>query len=299
MKVVTKLTIKLANKFMARNDKPRLASMKLDDNIRTIRNISYMNDDKREHLFDIHFPNAENDKHQTLIDIHGGAYIYGYKENNIFYCQDLAKRGYKVISLNYSLSNGKTSVITVIKELATALNFLIENKDEFGIDLDELFLMGDSAGGHLAILLALAVNIDEVKETLGVKFIKDIKIKKVITASPLYDYYASCMDMKKRATKGGLKYFVGKDAFDDNYPIIACPKKWINKLEDINFEIFVSTCDDDFLKHHSLMLKEDLKDKVILFYPKTETKLDHIFPIIKSLTDEAKMCLDEIEKFTK
>ena len=103
--------------------------------------------------------------------------------------------------------------------------------------------------------------------------------------------------MKKKATKGGLKFLAGNDAFDENYPLISCPKTWINKLKDINFDIFVSSCDDDFIKDHSLKLKEDIPSRVTLYYPITETKLDHIFPIIKPETKEAKECIDKITKF--
>lgn len=298
MKYITKFSLHLICSFLTKGDKKRLKELKVDPLCKTIRDISYINDNKREHLFDIHFPIKEVDNGKTIIDIHGGGYMYGYKENNYYFCQEFAKKGYKVFSVNYSLSNSKINVIDVMNELVTAINFIVENKDEFNIDINNIYIMGDSAGGHLALLLALVINYKEVRESLNISFKHKFNIKKVITSSPVYDYSSLCEQMRKTATKRALKFLVGKEAlYDKNYPLICCPRTWMNKIKDINFDIFVSTCKEDFLKSHSLMLKEDFKDKVTIYYPITSYKLEHIFPIVKPNTLEAKECIKLIDKF--
>lgn len=298
MKYITKFGLHIICNYLTKGDKKRLKELKENPLIKTIKDISYIDDNKREHLLDIHFPVKEIDNGITIIDIHGGGYMYGYKENNFYFCQELAKKGFKVISVNYSLSNNKINVKDVIRELFTAINFIYENKNEFGVDMDNVCIMGDSAGGHFALLFALALNYKEVRECLGIKFDIPMQINKVITSSPVYDYSSLCEDMRKKATKRALKFLAGKEAlFDSNYPLICCPRTWIKKIGDVNFEVFVSTCKEDFLREHPLLLKEDLKEKATIYDPITATKLEHIFPIVKPDTLEAKKCIELINEF--
>lgn len=300
MKIITKGVIKTAIKFLGRNDSKRLATLHVHPELKVIKDISYIDDGKKEHFFDLHLPIEDNG--YTIIQIHGGGYIYSYKENNFFYSQEFAKRGYKVINTNYTLSNGETSVKTVINELSKLIDFVIDNSKEFNIDLNKLVIMGDSAGGHLALLLALTINHEDVAANLGITFKNKVHVNKVVLASPIYDYVYVCEQFKKGATKRALQFLVGEDFKDENYPFATCPRYIINKDIDkyLNFDLFVSSCDDDFIKGQTLKMKNDLKDKIDLYYPKdAKTKLEHIFPIICPHTFEANECNDLIDKFIK
>lgn len=300
MKVITKVAIKTAHSVLKRNDRKRLNQLSPNPSLKVIRDISYIDDGLKEHFFDLHLP--INDNGFTIIQIHGGGYIYSYKENNYYYSEEFAKRGFKVVNANYTLSNGKTSVKTVIQELSQLINFIILNNKELNIDLNKLVVLGDSAGGHLALLLALTINHEDVASDLEVSFLEKIHINKVVLASPIYDYRFVCEKFKNAATKGALKFLVGDDFLNENYPLITCPRYIINKDRDryYNFDMFVSSCDDDFIKNHSMLIKEDLGDKVTLFYVEKDVEnLNHIFPIICPDTKSAYECNDLIEQFIK
>lgn len=300
MKTITKLAIKTAAKFLKRNDSKRLNQLKADETLKVIKDISYINDGKKEHYFDLHYPNTDNG--WTIIQIHGGGYIYSYKENNFYYSEEFARRGFKVVNANYTLCDGNTSVVTVLRELGALINFVIENYESLDIDLSKLVIMGDSAGGHLALLLSLAVNHDDVASDLGISFIKKIHVDKVVLASPIYDYKFVCEKFKKCSTKGALKFLTGEDFKDERYPLITCPRYILNKNIDhyYDFELFVSSCKSDFIKQQSLYIQDDLKDKFTFFFVDDEIeKLDHIFPIICPNTNAAKKCNDMICEFIK
>ena len=100
-------------------------------------------------------------KGRLVIDIHGGAWIYGDKDLNDNFCYHLAKEGFNVISLSYTLGF-KAKNINQIQEIHFLMNYLYENKDRYHLDFDNLFVTGDSAGGQLTFLYALIISNNDL-----------------------------------------------------------------------------------------------------------------------------------------
>jgi len=103
----------------------------------------------------------------ALLLIHGGGWYGGDKrgarEQNIG--NTLAAEGYAVFSINYALNRGtgqgggKGRFETVawprnLFDCKSALRFLRSEATRFGIDPQRIGVMGCSAGGHLAMMLA-------------------------------------------------------------------------------------------------------------------------------------------------
>ncbi len=94
----------------------------------------------------------------VIIDIHGGGWKYGDKDLNDNFCYHLAKNGFNIVSLSYSLGY-KAKLINQLQEIHFLINHLISNSENFFLDMSSLFLTGDSAGGELAFLYtAIIVN---------------------------------------------------------------------------------------------------------------------------------------------
>lgn len=71
-----------------------------------------------------------------------------------------AKLGYAVASVQYSVI-GQTDFPNQIMEIRQAIRFLRAHADELRLDPDRIAVMGESAGGHLAMLTALSANRTE------------------------------------------------------------------------------------------------------------------------------------------
>lgn len=140
-------------------DQKRIDSQTPPSGITTILDIPYIDDGTKPHLLDIYYPEETVEPLPVIIDIHGGGWMYGYKEINKYFNMKLAEKGFLVVSLNYRLA-GDYLISDQVHDLFAAFNWLSENLKNYPADMNNIFLAGDSAGGHLTCL-STAVNEDE------------------------------------------------------------------------------------------------------------------------------------------
>jgi len=94
-------------------------------------------------------------KAPALIAIHGGGWQIGDRSFYKYWGPFLAHNGYAVFAIEYRL--GKPGVYpNALHDVKAALQFVRAKAPDYDIDPDRVGLIGDSAGAHLASLLALA-----------------------------------------------------------------------------------------------------------------------------------------------
>lgn len=113
-----------------------------------------------------YFPKPFNSdiKHPVFLLIHGG----GWTSHKIFASQSgwqgdylgylaryYADRGFVCVSIDYRLSreNGQIpgyEIIDCYEDCCDAVDYVMDHAAEYGIDLEHMYLLGESAGGHLA-----------------------------------------------------------------------------------------------------------------------------------------------------
>lgn len=104
---------------------------------------------------DIYTP-AGAQKWPVMVMIHGGGWQIGDKSNaNISGTKPafFASEGYVYVAINYRLSPAVQHPAH-IQDVAAAIAFVHDNVSQYGGDPDRLFVMGHSAGAHLAALVA-------------------------------------------------------------------------------------------------------------------------------------------------
>jgi acetyl esterase/lipase len=103
---------------------------------------------------DVYVPSGGASGRPTVIFWHGGMWTWGSKEQYRFVGAALANSGYVAILPNYRLFP-QARFPQFIDDGALAVRWAREHARELGGDPGALFLMGHSAGGHLAAMLAL------------------------------------------------------------------------------------------------------------------------------------------------
>jgi len=97
-------------------------------------------------------------KAPVLVQVHGGAWIYGDKEGQAYpLLSHLAERGWVCVSVTYRLSPRATWPDHIV-DVKRALAWVKENIASHGGDPDWVAITGGSAGGHLSSLAALTPN---------------------------------------------------------------------------------------------------------------------------------------------
>lgn len=140
--------MKLMMKNMATSDGIRDADLKEPTDLVKVRNISY-GPYGSENLLDIYYPESQGGKLPVIVSIHGGGYFYGDKELYRFYTMALAKEGFVVLNFNYRLAPAATYPAP-LEDTNNVMAWLVANQADYPVDLEQLFIVGDSAGGQLA-----------------------------------------------------------------------------------------------------------------------------------------------------
>jgi acetyl esterase/lipase len=126
-------------------------------------NIPYAGDTLKKHLLDIYFPAKKKLSYPIIVWIHGGAWMKNDKHADMSYMTNTLKlfldKGYAVASIDYRYST-TAPFPAQIQDCNQAIEFLFENGAQYGINGDQICLIGFSAGAHLASLIGLSNNVD-------------------------------------------------------------------------------------------------------------------------------------------
>ena len=104
----------------------------------------------------------------AIVYIHGGSWRSGNKSEFHALAADLATQGYAGFSINYDLQ--PHSFPTSFHEAQTAVRFLRTHAAEYHIDPNQIVVLGESAGGELAGLVALATGDSSAAVSAAVIF---------------------------------------------------------------------------------------------------------------------------------
>ena len=107
-------------------------------------------------VFDVYYPKGTDHPLPTIVSIHGGGYTYGSKEVYQYYCMNLAQHGFTVVNYSYRLAP-KHKFPSQLEDTNAVLTAICASAEEYPIDTENIFFVGDSAGGHLNAQYSAAV----------------------------------------------------------------------------------------------------------------------------------------------
>jgi len=149
----------VATAAIAGEKAPTKSGPEFPADVRVERDVQFLPVDRKERA-DLYFPlQAAADKRlPAVLMIHGGGWVGGKRDaaREINIGSTLARNGYVAMSIEYMLSNRKQAVWpTNLWDCKLAVRWLRKNVDRLGIDPERIGVIGGSAGGHLAAMVAL------------------------------------------------------------------------------------------------------------------------------------------------
>jgi acetyl esterase/lipase len=133
---------------------PAAGAWARDYEVFTRPNLEFVQHDGASLAGDLYLPKGL-DKAPVVISIHGGGWQVGSRASYKYWGPFLARNGYAVFSIDYRLGKAGTYPGSAY-DVKAAIQFVRAKAVELGVDADRIGLMGDSAGAHLAALVALA-----------------------------------------------------------------------------------------------------------------------------------------------
>ncbi len=133
-----------------------------DAGVKLYFNVPYRDPASKACVLDLAVPEAAAAKPRpAIVIIHGGGWIEGDKSSfasaerhqppNIV---DLARLGFVAATMNYRLA-GEAPYPAALDDCRCAIRWLRANAQKYHVDSDHIGAYGNSAGGHLALLLAV------------------------------------------------------------------------------------------------------------------------------------------------
>lgn len=277
-------------------DNKILAGQLFPAGVKETIDISYINDGQRGHMLDVYYQENAKEKLPVIIDIHGGGFLYGYKEMNKLYGYHLAKRGFVVFNINYRLAFSDTKVPGQIQDVVKAINWIDSNLSSYPADKEKILITGESAGGALAIMAVLTAKSERLQRLLNVEKISaDIKAAAIVCGlMNIEDSSIGYWGLRSMCLEKGYK----KQEYYQNLIFADIPE--MKSLP----PIFLTTSDEDELRKMTLNFEKTLKKygveyKMKYFNKKPDKRLGHMFSILHPEYEESVELIDDMLGFFK
>lgn len=129
-----------------------------------VENIPYFSDADYEHKLDIIYPDYESETYPFIINIHGGGFGV-YSKDGVYrnYGLRLAQNQFAVVNINFRLSTHATYP-SQVKDILGAIRFLQKNHEKYSLDVNRVFLSGDSSGAYMAAMASCIMNDPTLQE---------------------------------------------------------------------------------------------------------------------------------------
>lgn len=168
----------------------------------------------RDLRMDIIYPQTEERQYPCIIWICGGGWMQMNKGAHLPYLTELSRHGFTVASVDYRLGH-EAPFPSALIDIKAAVRYLRAHAKRYSINTEKFGVMGESAGGYLAAMIALANNSEfEAGEYL--------KHSSAVQAACCW--YAPC-DLLKLASENAFKpAFFSGDVNDSQY------QRYVNPL---------------------------------------------------------------------
>jgi len=249
------------------SDAPRLEEEVFPAECKTEMDIIYKDGDNPLKL-DIYTPFGCYGAKECFILIHGGAFVYGFKKLDQNFGMHLAiKAGIPVVNVDYTLMPDAT-LSQIIDEIFKAMNFVYI---KYGFK--KFHTVGDSAGGYLAYIVAVAARSRHISHGLWVFE----KLKGNVESAGLI-----CPGIRNPIKGFPGIYFENLQGTKKDMQRLPNYAYDLNLVaeRDTGLRVAIVTGEDDFLCDQDREFKDKLPDA--MYYEAKndgELKMHHVFPI--------------------
>ncbi len=198
---------------------------------------------------DLYFPKGAG-KFPAVVAVHGGGWQLGSSVFHRHWGPYLAQHGIALFSVNYRLiKDGRKAYPEAVHDVRAAVQFLRSQGGQWNIDPERLGITGDSAGGHLAALVALAGDKPPFAGAYPDSPLSGIStaVKACVGVYGVYDLAAQWQhDLVDRPGDNIAQKFLGTSLLDDRRLYFdASPVSWATRDKNKTAFLLAWGTDDD------------------------------------------------------
>lgn len=278
-----------------KGDDIRDAGLTTPDYVERADDILYGEDSTWQKL-DLYRPKERTaEKLPVIVSIHGGGWVYGDKERYQYYCMSLVKHGFAVVNFTYRLAP-EFLFPAALEDTNLVAEWIMKHAEEYQLDTDHIFGVGDSAGAHMLGLYASICTNPEYAKQYDFQVPEGFAWKAVALNCGAYQITIS----------GDAQDFTGQ-LMSELLPEKGSAEelKKINVIDHVSETfppVFLMTSNGDFLKADAPLLMKKLMEcqvpHMFHFYGDKDTMLYHVFHL-NMKTEIAEECNKEECDFFK
>lgn len=289
------------NSFMmrflsSRTDKKRDKNLKVPEHVEAFYDIPYAKGGTYN-LLDIYYPKGTKESLPVIVSIHGGGYVYGTKEVYQYYGMSLVQQGFVFVNFNYHLAP-KYKFPTQLMEINQVMEWIGNNHNTYYMDIDNVFVVGDSAGAQLASHYCTIYSNPKFMAEFSFRVPEEVKIRAVALNCGMYDIPTGKEYEEKEENKFFNDY-LGKDRtqIKDMLQVKAHITKQFPPA-------YIMSSYYDFLKERAKSMYDLLREKGVqaeykIYGEKGQKYMGHVFHCNMNLK-EAEICnREECDFFRK
>ena len=133
-----------------------------------IRDIKYITRPEAELTIQLILPDG-NEKKPLIVYVPGSAFHWQNMAGNIPRLSLLANRGFAIAAVQYRASDVAAFPAQML-DVKAAVRYMKANADTYHIDVENVWLMGDSSGGHTVLMAGLTAGMKEFEEEIYSEF---------------------------------------------------------------------------------------------------------------------------------
>lgn len=226
---------------------------------------SFQHDDIELEM-DIYQPVGLNGPKPLIMFIHGGAFYIGCKNEPAYidFCEHFASMGYVTASINYRLGFhlGKGDIeraaYMALQDAHAAMRYLVANAKQYGINTEEIYVAGSSAGGITALNMAFMKNSDRPASSFGAGIFRsrgdlgniddhDNDLKASFKVKAIANMWGAVnnLDILKNGKTSIISFYGDQDTvvpFGEDYPFKKAGKAFSKALSE---KMYGSVCIDE------------------------------------------------------
>lgn len=167
MSLLVRKALQSAWRKVGKADAARIATQTPTPGVTQTDGLPYLDGGNKMHQLNLYRPEGTQGPLPTVIDIHGGGWLYGDCDLNRNYCRWIAAQGCSVMGMSYRLLPN-TDLKGQVQDIFASLHWLAANGSAYGFNLSQVLLTGDSAGGFFTGLVACIAQSPRLQALYGV-----------------------------------------------------------------------------------------------------------------------------------
>lgn len=274
---------------ITKNDDIRDAGLTTPEDIQRFDGLRYGSDEVLNTL-DVYCPKGTDKPLPTIVSVHGGGWIYGDRQRYSHYCMRLAQRGFTVVNFSYRLAP-ECRYPAQLEDTCRVMKWVQENAGDYFIDLNNIFMLGDSAGGQLCLQFLTMLTNPNYAAFFDFAPPKGLTVRACALNCGCYFIPVSRF-FPPRRMGAMVECFLPEDYMS------VVPQLRVSKYITGNFPpAFVMTAHHDFLKKMAAPLYRKLKAKKVpcqlhIYGSKEQEEIAHCFHL-NCRSDIADKCNDD------